>query len=247
MVALLPSLGLDELALVRWHDGADKQVDELADRHASGVGRPGGDGGEQPGEVELAQNRLVLVRHALGRQDKAVQQRRQDLLQANAKRRVSVRTHQLRHVCVVALGKLKNQAHVVREIQGLLTHEPLVDQAPDIVQNLLFDLLEQVVYISVVQVEGGAVVAGAVGDLAHGYLASGLLPVQAPKRRAQVGARLLGHGWLLLHVSPLYAGLGGRADGLSRRAAARFHPLDNPRRAVEWMAPCCLPSTILNN
>lgn len=72
MVALLPSLGLDELALVRWHDGADKQVDELADRHASGVGRPGGDGGEQAGEIEFAQDGLVLVRHALGRQDKAV-------------------------------------------------------------------------------------------------------------------------------------------------------------------------------
>lgn len=199
MVALLPSLGLDELALVRWHDGADKQVDELADRHASGVGRPGGDGGEQPGEVELAQNRLVLVRHALGRQDKAVQQRRQDLLQANAKRRVSMRPHQLRHVCVVASGELKDQAHMVREVQGFLTHEALVDQAPDIVQNLLLDLLEQVVYVAVIQVEGGSVVAGAVGDLAHGDLTGGLFLVQVPKRRAQVGPRLLGHGWLLLH------------------------------------------------
>lgn len=47
-------------------------TDELADRHASGVGRPGGDGGEQAGEIEFAQDGLVLVRHALGRQDKAV-------------------------------------------------------------------------------------------------------------------------------------------------------------------------------
>lgn len=40
LAAPLPTPVLDALALVRWHDGADKQVDELADRHAGGVGRP---------------------------------------------------------------------------------------------------------------------------------------------------------------------------------------------------------------
>lgn len=96
-------------------------------------------------------------------------------------------------------GKLKDEAHVLRELEPLPLEKTSVDQLPDIFQEAVLNFLEQLVDIMIVEIKGGSIVAGAVGNLPHGEPLDGALGVELQERFAQIGTRLLGNVGLLLH------------------------------------------------
>ena len=98
-----------------------------------------------------------------------------------------------------ALREAQDEAHVLREVESVALEQATLHQALDVAEHRVFDLIEQLVDVVIVEVEGRPVVAGAVRDLPHGDLLDGLLGVELPERLAEVGARLFGDLRLLLH------------------------------------------------
>ena len=178
------------------------ELDELLDGHGVVLGGPDADCGQDPREVELARDALALGSELLSRQEEAVHERAYHLLEPLGERWVAVRAQQHARVVARALGQAQDEAHVLREVERIPLEQALVHQALDVAEHLVLDLRQQLVDIVVVEVEGRAVVARAVGDLADRDLLHGFLGVELPERLAEIGPcllrdlRLLSHGAL---------------------------------------------------
>ena len=150
-------------------------------------------------EVELAYYASRLFVELGGRQEEAVHERADDFLEASREGRVPVRAEQHARVVARALRKAQDEPHVLREVEFIALEQAFVYQALDVAEHCALNLLKKLVDVVIVEVEGRAVVAGAVRDLAHGDFLHGLLDIELPERLAKVGASLLGDLRLLLH------------------------------------------------
>lgn len=180
-----------------------QELYELVDRHSTVVLEPGGYHREQPREVEAFDHALLAGRERSCGAQVCFDEGPDQLLEPRLEMGVSIVSEELGYhaVPLIFLRQLENEPHIGLDVEASVFDQAFLNEHGERVENLLLYAFEDVMHVSVIEVERASIVSCAVGDFLDGYPRKGFLEIETPEGLLQIASGLggdfrlfVGHG-----------------------------------------------------